>query len=52
MDSYAVWSLPFKGRSIADVKAKWHHRRLVGHRLRTFEIDAISLATRLASVAV
>src|SRR4051812_49170092 len=45
MDSYAAWELLLNGRRITDAEAKWHHRervlrRLIGHRLRTFEIEA------------
>jgi hypothetical protein len=53
MNSYAAWELLLNGRQITGADAKWHRRehalkRLVGHRLCTFEIDAGSLSTRLA----
>ena len=52
MNSYAAWELLLNGRQITATEAKWQHRedalrRLIGHRLRTFEIDAVSLSTQL-----
>jgi hypothetical protein len=53
MNSYAAWELLLNGKHIMDAEAKWQHRdralkRLIGRRLRMFEIDAASLSTRLS----